>query len=204
MCIRDRIVTLLAFVAYIVGYRNYARHLASRVFELDDSQRTPAHQLRDNVDYIPTNRYVLFGHQFASITGLSPMLGPAIAVIWGWVPAMVWVVMGAIFVGAVHDFGALVVSIKSRGASIGKVTEGLVGPRAKTLFHLVIFFLIALAMGVFVHIVATLFSPQFYPESVLPSTLLIVVALGMGVAIYRLQWKISAMTVTAFLLLPLI
>jgi len=198
------IVTLLAFVAYVASYRIYARRLASRVFELDESQRTPAHQFRDDVDYVPTNRYVLFGHQFASITGLSPMLGPAIAVIWGWAPAMVWVVIGAIFVGAVHDFGALVVSIKSRGASIGKVTEDLIGPRAKTLFHLVIFFLIALAMGVFVHIVATLFSPQFYPESVLPSALLIVVALGMGIAIYRLRWKISSLTVTAFLLLPLV
>ena len=103
------------------------------------------------------------GHQFASITALSPMLGPAIAVIWGWLPAVVWVVVGAIFVGGVHDFGALAVSIRARGLSIGKVTESLVGPRAKTLFHAIIFFLIALAMGVFVHIVATLFSPEFLP-----------------------------------------
>ncbi|NIS00414.1 MAG: carbon starvation protein A, partial [Gemmatimonadetes bacterium] len=84
--------------------------------------------------------------------GISPPRGPAIAVIWGWLPALSWVVLGAIFVGAVHDFGALAVSIRARGLSIGKVTESLVGPRAKTLFHAVIFFLVALAMGVFVHI----------------------------------------------------
>ena len=161
--------TLLALGAYWAAYRFYARHLARLLFALDDGRPTPAHRLRDDVDYAPANRYVLFGHQFASITGLSPMLGPAIAVIWGWLPALAWVVLGAIFVGAVHDFGALAVSIRARGLSLGKVTESLVGRRARTLFHLLIFFLIALAMGVFVHIVATLFSPAFYPQSVLPT-----------------------------------
>ena len=185
---------LLAFAAYWAAYRFYARHLARRLFALDAARPTPAHRLRDDVDYVPANRYVLFGHQFASITGLSPMLGPAIAVIWGWLPALAWVVLGAVFVGAVHDFGALAVSIRARGLSLGKVTESLVGPRAKTLFHLLIFFLIALAMGVFVHVVATLFSPAFYPESVLPTALLMLVAVGIGVAIYRLGWDLRVLT----------
>ena len=195
---------LLAFAAYWAAYRFYARHLARRLFALDAARPTPAHQLRDDVDYVPANRYVLFGHQFASITGLSPMLGPAIAVIWGWLPALAWVVLGAIFVGAVHDFGALAVSIRARGLSIGKVTESLVGPRAKTLFHLLIFFLIALAMGVFVHVVATLFSPAFYPESVLPTAVLMLVAVGIGVAIYRLGWDIRMLTAAGLLVLLLL
>ena len=200
MHVSPLLVTLVAFAAYVVAYRVYARYLASTLFELDVDRPTPAHQLRDNVDYTPSNRYVLFGHQFASITGLSPMLGPAIAVIWGWLPAMLWVVFGAIFVGAVHDFGALAISIRAQGLSIGKVTESLVGTRAKTLFHLIIFFLIALAMGVFVHIVATLFSPSFYPESILPSALLIFVALGVGFGIYRLNWSIRTLTTFALLM----
>ncbi len=195
---------LLAFAAYWAAYRFYARHLARRLFALDAARPTPAHRLRDDVDYVPANRYVLFGHQFASITGLSPMLGPAIAVIWGWLPALAWVVLGAVFVGAVHDFGALAVSIRARGLSIGKVTESLVGPRAKTLFHLLIFFLIALAMGVFVHVVATLFSPAFYPESVLPTAVLMLVAVGIGVAIYRLGWDIRALTAAGLLVLLLL
>ena len=195
---------LLAFAAYWAAYRFYARHLSRRLFALDDARPTPAHRLRDDVDYVPANRYVLFGHQFASITGLSPMLGPAIAVIWGWLPALAWVVLGAVFVGAVHDFGALAVSIRARGLSIGKVTESLVGPRAKTLFHLLIFFLIALAMGVFVHVVATLFSPAFYPESVLPTAVLMLVAVGIGVAIYRLGWDIRALTVAGLPVLLLL
>ena len=191
-------VAVLALTAYAVAYRFYARHLATRLFELDGSRPTPAHRLRDDIDYVPANRYVLFGHQFASITGLSPMLGPAIAVIWGWLPATLWVVLGGIFVGAVQDFGALAVSLRARGLSIGKITESLVGARAKTLFHIIIFFLIALAMGVFVHIIATLFSPSFYPESVLPSTLLIGIALAVGIGIYRRHWGLVPVTLAGF------
>ena len=197
-------MVLVCFAIYWIAYRVYARYLARRLFELDGARPTPAHVQRDNVDYVPANRYVLFGHQYASITGLSPMLGPAIAVIWGWLPAMLWVVLGAIFVGAVHDFGALAVSIRARGASIGKISEALIGPRGKTLFHTIIFFLIALAMGVFVHIVATLFSPEFYPESVLPSVALIAMALGMGVAIYRKGWDIRPLSTVGFVVLLLI
>ncbi len=189
------LAALICIAAYLAAYRLYARFLAERVFTIDPARPTPAVRLRDEIDYVPANRYVLFGHQYASITGLSPMLGPAIAVIWGWLPAMLWVVVGAIFVGAVHDFGALVVSIRARGMSLGKVTENLVGPRGRTLFHLVIFFLIALAMGVFVHVIAVLFSPDFYPQAVLPSGALIVVAAAMGVAVHRGGWSIRSLTV---------
>ena len=147
-------VTLLCLLAYLVGYRLYSRYLARRVFSLDagGSRRRMPGGTRSTM--CPTGRFVLFGHHYASITGLSPMLGPAVAVIWGWAPAMLWVVLGALFVGCVHDFGSLVVSMRARGMSIGKVTEGIVGRRAKSLFHLVIFFGIALAMGVFVYVIA--------------------------------------------------
>ncbi len=195
MTMSPLLAALICIAAYVAAYRVYARFLAERVFAIDPARPTPAVRYRDDVDYVPANRYVLFGHQYASITGLSPMLGPAIAVIWGWLPAMLWVVIGAIFVGAVHDFGALVVSIRARGMSLGKVTENLVGQRGKTLFHLVIFFLIALAMGVFVHVIAVLFSPDFYPEAVLPSSALVFVAAGMGVAVHRGGWSIRGLTV---------
>jgi len=194
------LVTFIALFIYWIAYRFYALYLGKYVFEINNTRHTPAHVFRDDIDYVPSNRFVLFGHQFASITGLSPMLGPAIAVIWGWLPAMIWIIIGAVFIGAVQDFGALVVSIRARGLSLGKVTEQLVGRRAKTLFHLVIFFLIALAMGVFVDIIATLFSPSFYPESIMPTALLILLALGMGVAVYRLKWNIFSITIIGFLL----
>ena len=194
MTISPLFVSFIAALAYFFAYRVYSRFLATHLFEIDPSRQTPAIALQDDIDYVPANRYVLFGHQFASITGLSPMLGPAIAVIWGWLPALLWVLVGAIFVGAVHDFGALVVSIRAKGLSLGKITENLVGNRGKTLFHLVIFFLIALAMGVFVHIIAVLLSPEFYPEAVLPSAILIVAAVGVGLGMHHRSWNLTLLT----------
>ncbi len=210
------IVTALCFLGYLFGYAFYSRRLASRVFELDPDAVTPAHELRDDVDYVPTNRFVLFGHHWASITGLSPMLGPAVAVIWGWLPAMLWVVLGAVFVGCVHDFGSLVVSMRARGMSIGKVTEGIIGARAKTLFHLIIFFGIALAMGVFVYVIAVMFSiserwdpqepmadPASFPTAVLPSAALIAIAMAMGHLLYKKKFPLGPITVVGFVLMML-
>lgn len=207
MTVSPLIAALVSIAAYVVAYRVYSRFLANRLFELSPTRTTPAVTERDGTDYIPTNRFVLFGHQYASITGLSPMLGPAIAVIWGWLPAMLWIVLGAIFVGAVHDFGALVVSIRAKGMSLGKVTENLIGSRAKTIFHLVIFFLIALAMGVFVHIIAVLLSQDFYPEAAVPSGGLMAIAAGLGYGMYRGYWQLGWLTclglVAAFVLFRL-
>jgi len=207
-------VTILCLLAYFLAYRLYAKYLAQRIFSLDASAETPAHALRDEVDYVPTNRFVLFGHHWASITGLSPMLGPAVAVIWGWLPAMLWVVFGAVFVGCVHDFGALVVSMRAEGMSIGKVTEGIIGPRAKTLFHLIIFFGIALAMGVFVYVIAVMFSitelwdpaepmadPSSFPTAVLPSGALILIAMIMGYLLYRKNFRLVPTTLVGFVLM---
>lgn len=205
------LVTALCFVAYFLGYSLYARFLARRVFALDPQRVVPAHAQRDEVDYVPTRRLVLFGHHYASITGLSPMLGPAVAVIWGWVPALLWVVLGALFIGCVHDFGALVVSLRARGMSIAKVTEGVIGHRAKTLFHLIIFFGIALAMGVFVYVIATLFAitadwhpqrpladPTSFPSAVLPTVVLCLLAIACGHLTYRRRWPLLPVAAVAF------
>ena len=190
-------------VTYVLFYRFYARYLGRWIFRLDPDRPTPAHQLRDNVDYVPCRRSVLFGHHYASIAGLSPMLGPAIAVIWGWLPGMLWVVFGTLLIGAVHDFGALVLSMRNRGLSIGKVAEEIIGPRAKSLFHVLIFFLVCLAMGVFVHVVAGLFTASFYPEAVFPTFSLIVIALGVGWAAFRKSVSVWKLTVVGFALMLL-
>lgn len=194
------VATAIAFAVYVAGYLIYSRYLARNVFELRPDHPTPAHELEDGVDYVPTRPAVLFGHHYASIAGLAPMLGPAVAVIWGWLPAMAWIVLGALFVGCVHDFGSLVVSIRARGMSIGKVAEGIIGPRAKTLFHIIIFFLVALAMGVFVFVIAFLLSPPpdatqegiHYPQAAFPSFGLMIIAVAIGVLGYKkgISWKI--------------
>ncbi len=176
--------TLACFALYALGYRFYSRRIARRAFELNDRRRTPAHEFRDGHDFVPTKRVVLFGHHYASIAGLAPMLGPAIAVIWGWVPAMIWVVLGTLLVGAVHDFSALCLSIRARGRSIGRIAEDIIGHRAKYLFHALIVFLIGLAMGVFVQVVAGLFAGA-YGQAVLPSATVMVVAVAVGHLSYR-------------------
>jgi len=199
---------------YLLGYRFYSKFLSARIFRVDASRRTPAHTLRDEVDYVPSNRHVLFGHHFASITGLAPMLGPAVAVIWGWVPAMLWVVLGAVFVGCVHDFSALILSVRAQGQSIGKVAEGVIGPRAKMLFLALIFFGISLAMGVFVFIIATLFqaasdfqpdnlaaAATSFPSAVLPSGALMILAMTMGYLLYRRRFPLGPTTLVGFILM---
>ncbi len=192
------VAALGCFVLYLLAYQFYAKHLAYKVFRLDPSRKTPAHVMPDGIDYVPANRFVLFGHHYASIAGLAPMLGPAIAVIWGWLPALLWVVLGSLFIGAVHDFSALVVSMRNRGVSVGQVAEEIIGKRAKILFHVLIFFLIALAMGVFVHVIATLLSTDYHPESIYPSGTLMVLAVGVGWLVYKRGVSLKKVTIVAF------
>ena len=193
----------LCFVTYVLFYRFYARHLGSKVFKLDPNAITPAHAMEDGIDYVPARKDVLFGHHYASIAGLAPMLGPAIAVIWGWLPGMVWVVLGTLLVGAVHDFSALVVSMRNKGMSIGKVAEDLIGKRAKSLFLLIILFLICLVMGVFVGVVADLFTSAFYPEAVFPTFFLMAVAMVIGWLVYKKGASVSKTTAVGFTLMML-
>jgi len=198
------LAVLACFAVYFIGYHFYSRFIATKIFALRADHPTPAHALEDGIDYVPTHKMVLFGHHYASITGLSPMLGPAIAVIWGWLPAMLWVVFGAILVGCVHDFGALVVSTRARGMSIGAIAESLMGKRAKSLMHAIIFFAIALAMGVFAYVVALLFSagstPEttYYPEAVVPSALILVLALTIGWLVRRKGYSLWTLIAIAF------
>ena len=166
-------IVLLCLLVYFLGFRFYSKYLSQKVFGLREKEfLTPAHKYNDGVDYVPTKPSVLFGHHFASIAGLAPILGPAVAVIWGWLPAMVWVVLGGVFMGCVHDFGALIVSVRHEGKSIGQVAEDLLGHRARSLFHIIIFFLVSLAMGVFVLVIAGLYSAPAKPVVVKSSTII--------------------------------
>ncbi len=192
------LISLGSFALLILAYFTYGRFLAARVFRLDASRPTPAHTKQDGVDYVPTKVPVLFGHHFASIAGLGPILGPAIAVIWGWGPAVLWVVVGCIFMGAVHDLGALTVSLRYQGRSIGDVCSDLIGPRARFLFLLIIFFLMSLAMGAFVNAISALFV-NFNPDAIIPSLGLMLVAMAIGIAVYRLKVGLGPATAVGLL-----
>jgi len=204
------VTAILVLSLYVVFYRFYAKGiLAKRVFTLDKYAVTPAHTLRDDVDYLPSNKYVLFGHHFASIAGLAPMLGPAIAVIWGWLPALCWVVFGTLLVGAVHDFSALVLSIRHKGQSMGTIAHDVISPRTRLLFLLVIFFLVALAMGVFVLVIAGLFAAPdpahipatAHPEAVFPTYSLMLIAMLIGYLIYRRNMPLWPLIGVGFVLM---
>lgn len=170
-------------LVFALGYRFYSRWLARRVFDLRDDEPVPAHRFADGRDFVPTHRHVLFGHHFSSVAGAAPIIGPAIAVVWGWVPAVLWVVFGAVFLGAAHDFGTLVLSLRHEGKSVGQVTAAVLGPRTRTLFLLVIFFLVFLVIAVFAKSIARLFIA--FPGTVLPINAEILVAVGIGWLCYR-------------------
>ena len=133
---------LIVIALFSVGYRWYSRYISQSLFDLLDDTETPAHKHQDNLDYVPTKKSILWGHHFSSIAGAAPIVGPAVAVIWGWVPALLWVVIGTIFMGAAHDFGALVISMRHQGKSLASVAGDLLSPRVKNLLLTVILFLV--------------------------------------------------------------
>jgi len=203
-------MTIIVLCLYLLFYRFYARGLLGRkVFALDARAETPAHAMRDDVDYVPTNKYILFGHHYASIAGLAPMLGPAIAVIWGWLPALCWVVLGTLLVGAVHDFSALVLSVRHRGRSVGTIAHEVISPRTRLLFLLVIFFLVALAMGVFVLVISGLFAAPdaahipatAHPEAVFPTYALMLIAMVIGYLVFKRGLPLWPMIALGFVLM---
>lgn len=195
------VLALGSLAVFVAAYALYSRLLDRRLFHLDPQRITPSHAQQDNIDFCPTRPMVLFGHHFASICGLGPIVGPALAAIWGWLPAFLWIVLGVVFIGAAHDFGSLVLSTRFQGRSIGDLTKELIGPRAQLLFLIIIFFMIALAMGLFASVIATLFDPTYYPEAVLPSALLIVIALGIGQAVSRRGAALGPATAVGLLLM---
>jgi len=160
------LLALLAFVGYILAYRTYGRFLGRKLFKLDQKALMPSHTLYDGVDYVPAKKHIIFGHHFTTIAGLGPIVGPAIAIIWGWLPAFIWVFLGSIFMGAVHDFSTLVVSARSQGKSIGYV------------FQFIIQLLLFIVLSEFAMIVGVLF--ELYPESVFPVWMQIPIAVWLG------------------------
>ena len=193
------ILAIISLAGFILAYRFYATFLAEKIFSLDPTIRTPAHVLEDGVDYVPTLKSILFGHHFASIAGAAPIVGPAIAVIWGWLPAFLWIVFGTIFLGAVHDFGALVVSLRHQGKSIGELAEDIIGTRARDLFLLIMFFLLLVVIAVFALVIALMFT--WYPQTVFPIASEMIIAIAVGYLIYRTKIGVAIPTVVAVVLM---
>jgi carbon starvation protein len=196
------VVLVAVFAVYWLGWKYYSVYLADRVYVLDDRNPTPAHVYADGVDFVPTNKHVLFGHHFTSVAGAAPIVGPAIAVFWGWVPALVWVVLGTIFAAGVHDFGSLVVSVRNRAQNIGTLTRTVINPRSRTLFLLIIFFLLTLVNAVFAVVIGNLFVAN--PGAVIPIVLEIPLAIAIGAYIYRTKTSALVPSIVGVVILYLL
>jgi len=165
-------------IAYILAYRLYGQYIGRKIFRLSNDNRMPSFTFRDGVDYVPSKKHIVLGHHFTTIAGLGPIVGPAIGIIWGWLPAFLWVLLGSIFMGAVHDFSAMVISARKDGRTIGDLTGDLVSPGTKYAFQLIIQFLLWIVVSIFAMIMGVLF--QMYPASVVPVTMQIPIAIWLG------------------------
>lgn len=176
-------IVLLGIAGMTFGWFVYSKFIATKIYQLDPDFVTPANEFNDGVDFVPTNKYVLWGHHFTSVAGAAPIVGPAIAVYWGWVPAVLWVTIGTVFFAGVHDFGALWASSRHKGKSIGALSEDVIGKRTRALFMVVIFLVLLMVNAVFGVVIAGAFVNT--PNAVFPAWSAIAVALVIGQLIHR-------------------
>ncbi len=192
------ILILVAGVILLLGYFVYGSYIA-RKMGIDPSKPTPAHTMTDGVDYVPAPAPVLMGHHFASIAGAAPIVGPITAAVFGWLPVTLWILAGGVFVGAVHDFTALVASVRHQGKSIGEVIGENVGPGGRTLFLIFAWLTLCLVVAAFANIVAGTFASV--PQAASSSMMFMVLAIGFGFAIYRANYGLVISTVVGVALL---
>lgn len=176
-------IALGALVFYIIAYHTYGKFLARKIFKLDPGARVPSVEMADGNDYVPTRKSVIFGHHFTSIAGTGPIVGPALAVIWGWLPALLWVLFGSILIGAVHDFGALVVSIRNRGQTVGDIAGRVLSQRTRVLFLSVLFLALTIVLAIFGLVIAAVLKQ--YPSAILPCLVQIPIAVAIGTYLHR-------------------
>lgn len=192
------ILIVFSLVVLFIAYLSYGRYIA-RKFELNNDVETPAHRLRDGVDYVPAKAPVVLGHHFASIAGAAPIIGPITAAVFGWIPVFLWLILGGIFIGSVHDFTALVISIRNDGKSIGEVIKKHVGSKGSILFLLFTCATLALVIAAFTIIVAKTFASV--PQAASSSLLFIALAILFGLAINKLKLPLGISTVFGVILL---
>ena len=194
------VLAVVAIVVFLLGYRFYGGILA-RLFKVDPTSKTPAHTQYDGRDYIPAKHWlILFGHHFASIAGAGPILGPVIAVVvWGWGPAVLWIFLGSIFIGGVHDFSSLMISVREKGKSIATVAEQALSRNARVFFSVFLWLTLVLVIAVFAASAAKTLSTT--PQVAVPTFGLIIVAFVVGILTYRFNVNLIVSTVIGIVLL---
>lgn len=177
------LIALLSGFGFIVAYHTYGRWLGQKIFKLSADWVCPSHRLNDGQDYVPTRKGVVFGHHFTSIAGTGPIVGPAIAIMWGWLPALLWVVFGSIFIGAVHDLGALVVSLRNNGQTVGDIAGRVINRRVRLLFLFVLFMALTIVLAIFGLVIASVF--RQFPTAIFPCVVQVPIAMAIGYWLHR-------------------
>ncbi|PIX33235.1 MAG: carbon starvation protein A [Bacteroidetes bacterium CG_4_10_14_3_um_filter_31_20] len=195
-------VIIFAIAWFVFAYFWYGGRIGKKVLHVNKDRPTPAHTNYDGLDYVPTNPFILFGHHFSAIAGAGPIVGPILAyALFGWLPALIWILLGAVFMGAVHDFSALVISIRNEGRSIVKIAESAISPTASILFAVFVWFTLALVQAVFADLTAKTLIEQ--PKIAFPTIALIFIAIIFGLMIYKLKLNVYISTVIALVALGL-
>ncbi|MBI9011037.1 MAG: carbon starvation protein A [Clostridiales bacterium] len=192
------LLVVISVLVFLVAYATYGAFLAKK-WGIDVKRKTPAHTLNDGVDYLPAKAPVLLGHHFSSIAGAGPIVGPIGAAIFGWVPVFLWILIGSIFFGGVHDMGALFASVRHDGKSLGEVIGENIGETGKKLFSVFSWLTLLLVVAAFTNIVAGTFVNV--PEAATASILFIVIAIGFGIFVYRKGVSLSVGSVIGVILL---
>ena len=189
------LLMLVTGVGYLVAYHTYGRFLARKIFKLDRDAPVPSRELRDGIDYVPARKGIIFGHHYTSIAGTGPIVGPAIGIIWGWLPAVLWVFLGSIFMGAVHDFASLVISLRNEGKSLSEIAAKYINMRVRFIFFAVVFLSLLIVIAIFGVVIATVFTR--FPNAVIPVWLQIPIAMALGFAVYKKTANVTIATTIA-------
>ena len=189
----------LTSIGYWVAYHTYGKFLAKKIFQINPKQTVPSHALKDGKDYHPSSKHIMFGHHFTSIAGTGPIVGPAIGVIWGWVPAVIWIFVGSIFMGAVHDFGTLIVSVRNEGKSISEIARVYINDRVRTYFFIVVCLALLIVIAIFGLVIALIFSQ--FPQAVFPVWAEIPIAIALGSWAFKGKLNIKWATLAAVALM---
>lgn len=194
------VIAFLLIVWLILGYKIYGSFIERKVILADRSRVTPAHEFKDGIDYSPAKKSLLFGHHFSSIAGAGPILGPLLGVLYfGWLGALLWVAIGSIFLGAVHDYTSLMTSVQNKGTSLADISKNTLGFRTKIIFSVFIWMTLALVIAVFAVVASQTLVSQ--PEIVIPTFGLIFIAMVFGWLIYKKGINIVAGTLLSLLFL---
>ncbi len=193
------LLMLVCFLVFFLVYKFYGNFISKKIYKLRDENTTPAREFEDGIDYVPTRKEIIFGHHFTSIAGTGPIVGPAIAIIWGWVPAIIWIVVGTLVIGSVHDFGSLVLSLRNQGKSISGITGKYINKRTQRAFFSIVFLELLIVIAIFGLVMAVIFN--MFPASVFPVWFEIPLAVWLGWMVYKRKGNLALYSIIALILM---